>query len=475
MSDVHVIFVLGMAAIHLVGVASGLRALFTARSPQGSIAWIMAMITFPYLTVPLYWVLGRNRFHGYLKAKQVWGSEFQELSRKLVDYRALTEGAKAGASGLRSLEKLARTPFTTHNDSGLLVNGQETFDAIFAAMDKAEKYLLVQFFIIHDDELGRELKKRLVAKASQGVNVYLLYDEIGSHKLPKPYLEELSLAGVVVRPFDTTKGLVNRLQINFRNHRKIVVVDGKTAFVGGHNVGDEYMGREKRFGPWRDTHAWYQGPVVAMIQLSFLEDWYWSTRETLPLDWEMRPADNGNMTFLTLPSGPADKLQTCSLFFTQAINMAKERLWIVSPYFVPAEDVTSALQLAVMRGVDVRIMLPLKPDHLLVYLASFAYIGELEKLGVKFFRYKPGFLHQKVMLVDDSMACVGTANFDNRSFHLNFEITMVGLDDRFIGDVEKMLLNDFRSCVPATAKDYERRWIGFKVGVKIARLFSPIL
>ena len=279
----------------------------------------------------------------------------------------------------------------------------------------------------------------------------------------------------MVRPFDTTKGLVNRLQINFRNHRKIVVVDGKTAFVGGHNVGDEYMGREKRFGPWRDTHAWYQGPVVAMIQLSFLEDWYWSTREALPLDWEMRPADNGNMTFLTLPSGPADKLQTCSLFFTQAINMAKERLWIVSPYFVPAEDVTSALQLAVLRGVDVRIMLPLKPDHLLVYLASFAYIGELEKLGVKFFRYKPGFLHQKVMLVDDSMACVGTANFDNRSFHLNFEITMVGLDDRFIGDVEKMLLNDFRSCVPATAKDYERRWIGFKVGVKIARLFSPIL
>jgi len=471
----HLIFILILCA-HSVGILSALRALYTTRSSQGAIAWIMSMITFPYIAVPLYWVFGRNRFYGYVKARRAGDEEIQELANALNKYRSdFACSLEEKHSPFEVLENLAKLPFTTHNDAKLLVNGTATFDAIFEAMEKAEDYILVQFFIIRDDIVGRELKTRLIQKAQQGLRVYLLYDEIGCHKLPGAYEDELREAGVEVHAFDTTKGWKNRLQINFRNHRKIVVTDGKVAFLGGHNVGDEYMGRSKRFGMWRDTHARFEGPSVSLIQLSFIEDWYWATHEVPELDWTVRPAPSGDMRFLTLPTGPADTLESCNLLFVTAINAAKKRLWIVSPYFVPGEEVLMALQLAALRGVDVRVMLPMKPDHKLVYLASFSYLAELQVLGVKFFRYQPGFLHQKVMLVDDAMASVGTANCDNRSFRLNFEITMVGLDAQFVTDVETMLERDFTQCVEATVEDYERRWFGFKTGVKLARLLSPIL
>ncbi len=471
----YFIFIL-IICMHSLGILSALRALFTTRSSQGAIAWIMSMITFPYFAVPLYWVFGRNRFYGYVKARREGDKEIQALTDDLNKYRSdIACSLSRDLAAFTCLENLAKMPFTAHNDAKLLINGTETFEAIFEAMDKARDYILVQFFIIRDDRIGRELKEKLLGKAAQGVRIHLLYDEIGCHTLPGAYLDELRAAGVKVHAFDTTKGWRNRLQINFRNHRKIVVVDGLTAFVGGHNVGDEYMGRSKRFGLWRDTHARFEGPTATLIQLSFIEDWYWSTHTVPELDWEVRPAANGDMKFLTLPSGPADTLETCNLLFVSAISAAKRRLWIVSPYFVPGEEVISALILAVLRGVDVRIMLPLKPDHKMVYLASFSYLSELAPIGVKFYRFQPGFLHQKVFLVDDDLASVGTANCDNRSFRLNFEISMLGMDKTFVRDVETMLERDFTQCVQVDADDYEKRWFGFKTGVKLARLLSPIL
>jgi len=466
-----------LALFHVSGVVSALDALFTARSSQGSIAWVMSMITFPYVAVPLYWVFGRDRFVGYVAARREGSAEIEslrgEMERHRVGHCPLAPGV---ADACRVLERLAQMPFTTGNQAELLVNGQETFDAIFEAMDRAERYVLVQFFIIHDDILGRDFQAKLIATARRGVRVLLLFDEVGCHKLPVGYLEALCAAGVDARPFNTTKGWRNRFQINFRNHRKIVVVDGHEAFVGGLNVGDAYMGRSARFGPWRDTHLRCQGPSATMVQLSFIEDWYWAAQKELPdLDWNIQAAPKGGMNVLVLPSGPADVLETYNLAFIQLIQTARKRLWIVSPYFVPGKEVTCALQLAALRGVDVRVMLPLKPDHRLVYLASFYYLAELSSLGVKFFRYRPGFLHQKVVLVDDDLACVGTANCDNRSFRLNFEITMAVADQDFVRSVEAMLIQDFVRCEPATGEDYERRWLGFKAAVQLARLFSPIL
>lgn len=461
---------------HTVGVASAARALFTARSPQGSMAWVMAMITFPYVAVPLYWIFGRNRFQGYVASRREGDQVVDGLSLELNAARAFPDAHAPGLPGLVPvLERLAELPFTKGNTVRLLIDGEATFEAIFEAIDAAKSYVLVQFFIIRDDAIGRRLKNRLMAKARAKVAVYLLYDEIGCHDLDEGYLDALRQAGVHVSPFNTTLGWRNRLQLNFRNHRKIVVTDGGTAFVGGHNVGDEYMGKNPRFGHWRDTHVRCQGPAATLVQLAFVEDWYWATRSMPKLDWELRPALGGDMPVLVLPTGPADDIESCDLYFFQAIMAAKKRLWIVSPYFVPDREIISALQLAVLRGVDVRIMLPVKPDHKMVYLASFSYLSDLETLGVKFYRYGYGFLHQKVILVDDIMASVGTANCDNRSFRLNFEITMVVTDPAFVAEVEAMLLTDFTNCVRATSDDYEDRSFLFKTGVMLSRLLSPIL
>lgn len=470
------VFLTMLAIFHTAGAVSAVNALFSSRSSQGSIAWAVSMITFPYVAVPLYWVFGRDRFMGYVSARREGSPELEalhaELERNRAHLRAFDEGE---ARSLSVLERLAGLPFMTGNAATLLVNGQNTFASIFEEIGRATDYVLVQFFIIRDDAIGNDLKLALSAKARQGVRVFLLYDEIGCHALPEAYLHELRESGVDARPFNTTKGWRNRLQINFRNHRKIVVVDGRVAFVGGHNVGDEYMGRSRRFGPWRDTHLRCEGPAASMVQLSFAEDWYWASLKLPDLHWDCPRSSSADMSVLALPSSPADHLETYTLAFIQLIEAAQERLWIVSPYFVPDREVTTALQLAALRGVDVRVMLPLKPDHKMVYLASFSYFPELERQGVKFFRYKPGFLHQKVILVDSGLACVGTANCDNRSFRLNFEITMVVADQDFASQVESMLLEDFARCVRATAWDYERRWFGFKVAARLARLLSPIL
>ena len=227
---------------------------------------------------------------------------------------------------------------------------------------------------------------------------------MGSKKLPKSYFEELRRERVLIFPFNTTQGKGNRFRLNFRNHRKIVVVDGRIAYVGGRNVGDEYLGKHPTLSPWRDTHVAVRGPVVQFVQVSFCEDWLWAVGSTPDwrqgekheLNWRPEKAPQGDTLALCLPTGPADDLETCTLFFFDAINVATERLWIVSPYFVPDEQLMSALQLAALRGVDVRVLIPENPDQNLVYYSSFSYLEEAEKSGVKIFRYQPGFLHHVV-------------------------------------------------------------------------------
>jgi cardiolipin synthase len=319
------------------------------------------------------------------------------------------------------------------------------------------------------------LQSKLIQKAKENVKVYFLYDEIGSHKLPQSYLRDMQIAGIVTSAFHTTKGKTNRFQLNFRNHRKIVVVDGKIAYVGGHNVGDEYLGKHPKFGAWRDTHVKIEGPAVQCIQFCFVEDWYWATKGIPELNWEPCRVADGRENALVIASGPADRLETCGLMFVQAINEARERIWIASPYFVPDLQILSALKLAALRGVDVRILLPEKADHRTVYLASFSYYQNTLPIGIKIYRYTAGFMHQKVFLIDSRCAAVGTANLDNRSFRLNFEITLLNYDSLFIKEVETMLSNDFDRSQPATMDDYTHRPFLFKLAVRSARLLAPIL
>ncbi len=464
----------------ILAVASIAHAVMTVRTSQGTWAWALALLFFPPLTVPLYWVFGRRNFHGYK----------QTMKEAVEGHVDLVEAARVGITAYHSplvseeyeygavVEQLSRHRFTGGNQVDLLVDGEATFEAIFASIESAREYVLVQFFIIQEDELGEKLKQLLLKKAKEGLRVFLLYDEIGSHQLKaRSYQNVLRAGGVKVTAFQTTQGKSNRFQVNFRNHRKIVVVDGQVAYVGGHNVSNTYLGQNERFGHWRDTHVKVVGPAALSTQLVFLADWYWAERELLELNWKIGDASNyqEGMTVLSLPTGPVGDLESGTLFFLNAINRARHRLWIASPYFVPDEPISYALQLAALRGVDVRIMIPEKPDHKMVYLAAFSYLQDMDAAGVKMYRYQDGFLHQKVMLVDDQLGSVGTSNLDNRSLRLNFEVSILVINKKFCRDLEKMLEEDFRHCRRIDGRDYSEKKLPFRVAVRVARLMAPVL
>lgn len=462
---------------HVLGLLSAVDAVMNTRTSQGAIAWGVSLVAFPYVAVPAYWILGRSRFKGYVTARRTGDAKLQVLGLTVGDSaRAyyVPESELRNVEAGRAAQSLAGMPFLTGNSAQLLIDGDATFASIIDGIDAANDYILFQFFIVHDDDIGRLVKEHLLAKAKEGVRVYFLYDEVGSHDLPKSYKDELRAAGAEVLDFHTRKGPGNRFQINFRNHRKVVVVDGHTTWIGGHNVGDEYLGRDPEFGHWRDTHVKIVGPAALAAQLSFVEDWHWATGNVLELNWTPVAAADGDMQVLILPSGPADRLETATLMFTHAINTAKNRLWIASPYFVPDEGIINALQLAGLRGVDVRILIPDKPDHFLVYMAAFSYLNETSETGVKFYRYLDGFLHEKAMIIDDLAVAIGTANFDNRSFRLNFEITAILGGEEFIGEVEQMFLADFAKSREMASDEYDAKPWYFKLGVKLARLTAPI-
>ena len=470
--------VLGVAIagfFYVSGVVLAVDAVMTVRTSQGSIAWIVSLLTFPYVAVPLYWVFGRRKYYGYINARRTESKDMQPIVDLVApELSEFVVHLEENHMNFRVMEELAAMPFTHQNDATLLVDGERTFTAMFEGIESAQEYILAQFFIIKDDELGRAFQSLLMEKARSGVRVYLLYDEIGCIRLPGSYLKELKNAGVDVSPFNTTKGIRNRFQLNFRNHRKVVVVDGRIAYTGGLNIGDEYLGHGGEFGPWRDTNIRVRGPAVQAVQFAFVEDWYWATHRIPDLNWQPQRSESGDKNVLVIPSGPADDLETCGLFFLHAIHSAKRRVWIASPYFVPDPKVVAALQIAALRGVDVRILLPERADHLLVWLSSFSYYEETEPYGVRLYRYQPGFLHQKVMLVDDEVAAVGTANLDNRSFRLNFEITLLVVDESFGAQVSDMFERDFADSRIVGQGELNAQPIWFKFGVRFARLMAPV-
>lgn len=463
--------------VHTLGVLTAAHAVMQVRSSQGAIAWGMSLITFPWLALPLYWVFGRNHFWGYQEAMRRVYIQHHERIHEI--YRQLKTYEVSLPEPLSSLDQLARllTPltFTTGNTATLLMDGQQTYAAMLSAIANAQDYILLQSYIINDDDAGNDFKQALIERAQRGVRVYLLYDEIGSKHISRSYIQCLRQQGIQVSAFHTTKGRGNRFQVNFRNHRKILVVDGETAFVGGLNIGNEYLGKDPKLSPWRDTHMQVAGPSVKALQSSFLGDWYWATSELPNVSWQVQPPSGRHATALILPTGPADPLPACQLFLINAINLAQSRLWIASPYFVPDEPVLAALKLAVMRGVDVRIILPNHPDHLFVYLCSFAYYTELQSVGIQLYRYKQGFMHQKIILVDDAIAGVGTVNLDNRSVFLNFEVMGFVINADFIQAVETMLQDDLAASIKVNLDEYRRKPLWFRLVVKTARLLSPIL
>lgn len=374
-----------------------------------------------------------------------------------------------------AVKGLSRARLTRGNKVELLVDGDATFDSIIEGIGQAQDYVLVQFYIVHDDGLGRRLKDAMLERASAGVDVVFLYDEVGSSSLPKEYKNELRDAGVKVSAFNTTQGRSNKFQLNFRNHRKIVVVDGRTAWIGGHNVGDEYLGLDPEFSPWRDTHVRLDGPVAIQAQAVVTSDWYWAQREFLDLNWVPQPVPDSDVDAMLVATGPADPLETAGMFFVHALNSAKERIWITAPYFVPDDAIVKAMMLATLRGVDVRILVPATGDSKPVQMAGYYFMELLEESRVNFCEWGPGFMHQKVMLVDDRSSVIGTHNFDNRSFRLNFEVAALVIDEDFNREVEAMFLDDFEKCAPIDPASFADKPWTWHFGVQVSRLLAPIL
>lgn len=469
---------LEVATLHALGIIAACHAIMNTRTSQGAVAWAVALVSVPYLTLIPYLFLGRSRFAGYVDEHRFNSDRARARTEADVNQSQLTVAARRDAASLPELrrfvavDRLMGRRFLVGNRIGLLENGQATFDAIFEAIEQARRYVLVQFFIVRDDPLGRELHRRLLERAAAGVKIYFLYDGIGSHGLARRYVESLRAGGVQIHEFSVRR-VSNRFQLNFRNHRKIVVTDGQMAFVGGHNVGVDYLGGNPRLSPWRDTHIRLEGPIVAQIQRTFSEDWYWVTQELPRLS--MPEESPGDMICLTIASGPADHQETGSLFVAQAIQTAQRRIWLTSPYFVPDSAVQSALRLAVLRGVDVRVLVPCRPDHFMVYQASLFHTYEAVRAGVRIYRYQPGFLHQKVILIDDDVACVGSANLDNRSFRLNFELSVLTVSPVFAQQVEAMLQADFEQAVEVGRGDEGAVRLLPRVVMHVARMFAPVL
>jgi len=466
-----------VAVFTLLGVLSAIEAVMKRRSAEGAVAWVVSLLTFPYLAVPIYWIFGRTKFDGYLEQRKA-------VERAVLHDKTATSDALWPNSvnpedlphSLRALLGLSRTTVSKGNALCLLIDGIETHQALLQAIREATRHIYMVYYIIRDDEIGREVIEALAEKTREGVSTYFIYDEIGSRPFSKSQLLEWALAqGINIVPFNTTRGRRNRFQLNFRNHRKLVCIDSRLTLLGGHNIGREYLGRNAKIGAWRDTHIKIEGPATLAAELTFATDWRWATGQQLDLRLEAQPAGEQDAKVLVFPSDPASDYEEAGLMYHQLISDATERLWITSPYFIPDNSIISALTLAVLRGVDVRVMIPDNPDGPIVAMANWSYTRELLPLGVKVYRYRYGFMHQKVILVDGLLCGIGTANFDNRSFKLAFEVTALIDDADFCEQVANMLETDFARAELVSDEAFTQKPWWFRPAMALARLFSPIL
>jgi cardiolipin synthase A/B len=458
--------------IHAAGIYFAVQAVMISRTPQAAIGWGFALAICPYVAIPLFLIFGESRFSGYTLAGQ---DRHEELDAGLRQaQRALTPFRSSFPSKYSDAERLGISlrglPPTKGNACRLLIDGKETFRTIFQAIEGAQGYVIVQFYIIHDDALGRELRERLLEASRRGIRCWLLYDNVGSKGLTDAYFGELRDAGVSIQAFVTNRQFGRQFQINFRNHRKLVVVDGKVAFIGGLNAGDEYLGFGG-LGSWRDTHLQLEGPAIMALQVSFLEDWYYASKEVPDIPFEPHVA--GDQTVLPFASGPAESWNATAAIYAEIIHDVRERLWIASPYFVPDPMLRMEIGHAALRGVDVRIILPQKPDHLFPWLSSYTFYPLMREAGVKIWRYQRGFMHQKVLLADDDLAIVGSANLDFRSFMLNFELSALVQDVTFVKSVEKMLEKDFARSEAENLQKFEKGTYLFRLKCRLAALMSP--
>ncbi len=462
--------------------------LLERRQPAATLAWLMAVLLLPGLGVVLYVVFGSTRMR---RATQ----KASEIERRVEDtltangLAVLPQSLQAAAAPLeprtRALIKLGNTvsttPASTCNRTQVLVNAAATYRAILTAIGTARDHIHVEFYIIQPDRTGVSLRDRLVARAEQGVEVRVVCDAVGSLALPDDFWDPLTEVGGKFAWFAPVNPLYRfrrRDRIDFRNHRKIVVVDGRIGFTGGINVGREYLGLDPDIGHWRDTHLLIEGPAVLSLQQAFAEDWLAASEEQLD-DKRYYPDPRepwaGDAIVQVVDSGPDRNWTPIQRIHVQAIAMAQKRVWITSPYFVPDAVVEAALITAALRGVDVRLLLPFKSDNALVGFASRGYYARMLEAGVQVYEYARGFVHAKTMIVDSWVGTVGSANMDVRSFQLNFELNAFVFAEDFCQSLEREFREDLDDATQITLEAVKNTPYWRRLLQSVARLLSPLL
>lgn len=451
------------------------------RHPSSTVAWILVLALVPVVGFIFYLLFGQNyrkRRYYYQKAKQDLSSygtvDSGELEAGLVQCGLSEEYCKM----LKLTQRISRSPITLGSHTEILTNGEETFTALIRQLLRAKHHIHMQYYIYRDDDIGRKIKSILMEKARAGVQVRFLFDAIGSLYLKRSFLEEMKASGVQVASFGPMRFRLLRNRMNYRNHRKIVVVDGDVGFIGGLNVGDEYLSRSKTYGFWRDTHMIVRGEAVNSLQRIFLRDWRYMTQEDLD-DTNYLARDNyiadRDGAVQIIPSGPDQPYQTMKNVFFSMMTSAKKSIWMASPYFIPDDDILTAIKVAALSGVEVKLLFPARPDKWLPFLASRSYFTGLIDAGVQIYEYEKGFLHSKLVIVDGEVATIGTTNMDMRSFYLNFEVNALLVGTK---SVEQLVL-DYERDLQSTTRLQEDQFLHRRVVTRflesIARLFSPLL
>ncbi len=452
------------------------------KNPAKTMSWLLVLMLLPVVGFVFYILFGgnyRNKFRSDKKNRltRTKLDQAAHYQREIIDYIDLFQNNESYVNNrlINLLLKIANAPFSLNNEVKVLTNGEATYSEMMQAIREAKRHIHFQFFIIRNDKIGNAMKDLLIEKAQSGVAVRVIYDSVGCWRLGKGYIEALKAGGCEVEAFFPVVFPILSRELNYRNHRKIIVVDGEVGFVGGLNVGDEYLGENKQLGFWRDTHLKVSGEAVYSLQDIFLNDWHFLTGAVFnELDMFPKLKTYGNTMMQIAASGPdSDWYALLQAYFTM-ISTAEDRIWITTPYLVPEESIKMALKTAALTGVDVRIIIPAKPDHFFVYWASQDNIEELLEAGVKIYRYQKGFVHSKIILVDGIGASVGTANLDIRSLEINFEVNAFVYDREVVKRLEADFIEDLESSISIDLTHFRERPKRHRVLEALGRLVSPI-
>ncbi len=446
------------------------------RNPVKSLAWITILLLFPLVGIILYIFFGRS-----IKNTRMISRRNRRRLKKLNPYRASDpdkmELSEESKQQIKLAHSLTGAQFFATNSSRIFTNGQDKFDSLEADLRTASKFIHLQYYIFEDDNTGRRIRDILIERARAGVKVRVIYDHVGSFKVKRRFFKEMLDAGIDVYPFFKVSFPLFATRINWRNHRKICVIDGHIGYIGGMNIADRYIDGGESFPSWRDTHVRITGPAVNALQFSFAIDWNFMGQPLIEEDLPVQQQQNGNrkIGMQVLTSGPTSQWSNIAYVMFKAIANAKRRIYIQTPYFLPTESLLKALQTAALAKVDVRLMIPRRNDSRLLRNASFSYITECLRAGIKIYLYEGGMLHSKTMVVDDEFSTIGSTNFDFRSFEHNFESNLFIYSRDVNREMAEIFLNDQDSSTRITASAWRHRPIIQKGIESVVRLLSPIL